>query len=490
MSVPRTNHEAGLTPDGARRRSLRFQLLFSLNAAVALILVAFAVWDGLTEWDTHLREKRIAMGEEAQTLMPAVLSHRNNPAEIQDYIDRVCGQMREGPSPGHHIAVQMGSITYQARAHHRQSPEMLEAMHRAARSASGLADTPQGRIVAGQAVAGDTALFVSEYVSNIEQIVRAQVIRRGLSIICLALVLTGVLTLVTGRLVTRPLGAIIDGVRRVSSGHLGALVVRPNSRELGYLADEFNAMSEALARAQRESQAEMEKARRIQRHLIPPLDAPGGLKLASLYRPATMVAGDYLDAVPGRDGWIMLCVADVTGHGVPAAMNAAMLKTLFKAAVEATNDPADILSAIHERFAAVSLTEDCVTAVVIAAKSGEPIWRYASAGHEPCYVLRSGKETETLESTGPLIGVVGLEGWETCDISVSEGDRVVIVTDGLSETASPVGGLLGRDRVRETLEENRRLPLQAMIIEMTDTATAHRGNEEQADDITCLALEA
>ena len=490
MSEPKANDRTASAPDAAKRRSLRFQLLFSLNAVVALILVAFAVWDGLTEWDIHLREKRIAMSEEAQTLMPAVLSHRDNPAAIQDYIDRVCGQMREGPSPGHHIAVQMGPTTYQARAHHRQSPEMLEAMRQGAQSANGLADAPQGRVVVGHAVAGDAVLLVSEYVSNIGRIVRAQLIRRGLSIVCLALVLTGVLTLVTGRLVTRPLGAIIDGVRRVSSGHLGARVAPPRSRELGYLADEFNAMSEALARAQSKSQAEMEKARRIQQHLMPSLEAPGGLKLASLYRPATMVAGDYLDAVPGHDGWIMFCVADVTGHGVPAAMNAAMLKTLFKSAVEATNDPANILRAIHERFAAVSLTEDCVTALVIAAKSGESIWRYASAGHEPAYLLRPDKDTETLESTGPLIGVVGLEGWNTLDISVSEEDRVVVVTDGLSETASPTGRLLGRGRIREILEQNRRLPLQAMINKMADTAAAHQGNQEQADDITCLALEA
>lgn len=477
------------SPKG-RRRSLSFQLLFALNAAVALILAAFAVWDGLTEWDTHLREKRIAMGEEAQTLMPAVLSHRNNPAAVQDYIDSVCGQMSEGPSPGHHIAVELDGRTFQARAHHRQSPEMFDAMQRGARSSDGLAETPQGRIVVGQAVAGDTVLFVSEYISNIERIMRAQLIRRALGIVSLALVLTVVLTLVTRRVVTRPLDTIVRGVREVRSGHLGARVVPPHSRELGYLADEFNAMSEALASSQRERQVEMEKARRIQQHLIRPLEAPGGLQLASLYHPATMVAGDHLDAIPVEDGWIVLCIADVTGHGVPAAMGAAMFKTLLTSAAKTTSDPAEILRAIHDGFTAVSLEEDCVTAMIVTAKLGEPVWRYASAGHEPGYVLRRNAQTETLGSTGPLMGVDGLDGWESVAIPVSPGDRVVLVTDGLAETMSPAGKLFDRSRVQQELERRRSLPLDEMIAGTADVVTAYREGAEQCDDITVLAVEA
>ena len=109
--------------------------MVSVNATVAVIVALFLVYDYQQEVAHRLSDKRTELEEEARILASAVFQIRHHGLEtVQTFIDTVCAQMREDDSPGHHIAVRMGSITFQARAHHRQSPEMLGALELAAQS--------------------------------------------------------------------------------------------------------------------------------------------------------------------------------------------------------------------------------------------------------------------------------------------------------------------------------------------------------------------
>ncbi|MFW6107865.1 MAG: PP2C family protein-serine/threonine phosphatase, partial [bacterium] len=398
-------------------------------------------------------------------------------------------RMQDRTSPGHHIAVEIAGRVFQARAHHRQSPGMMEAMRAARREPGGLAESPGGQLVVGHASSGQVAVFVSEYLSQLREIVRAQLVRRLLSIVSVGVILVVVVTFLTGRLVGRPLDAVVGAVRRISRGELGTQVPATDSSELGYLADEFNSMSSALAEADRERRQEMEKARRIQNHLKPTAESYEGLSVAHVYEPATEVAGDYFDVARQESGRVVFCVADVTGHGVPAAMGAAMLKTLFHSAARQTEDPAAMLRLIHDGFVPVSLNEDFATVIIAAVDPDEGRLRYASAGHETGFLLRTNGSTEPLTATGPLLGISNVNGWAVETRTVAPGDRVAMLTDGLTEAASPTGELFGPERVRSTLNANRDLPVAELAARLVDRAAEHRAGGRQLDDVTVVLLE-
>ena len=108
-------------------RSVRFRLLLAVNATMGALFLLFLVLDYRRELSDRVAEKRIALEEEAKTLLPGVLRVRpNGVSAVQDYVDSVCGAMQDRQSPGHHIAVRMDETTIQALAHHRASPEMFK----------------------------------------------------------------------------------------------------------------------------------------------------------------------------------------------------------------------------------------------------------------------------------------------------------------------------------------------------------------------------
>ena len=108
----------------------------------------------------------------------------------------------------------------------------------------------------------------------------------------------------------------------------------------------------------------MDKAREIQQSLLPKDVDVAGLNVSSLFLPAEEVAGDYFDVITLHDGTHVVCIADVTGHGVPAALSAMMLKVLLAEACEHHSDPADILEFINRRLTGVCRTDGFVTMFV------------------------------------------------------------------------------------------------------------------------------
>lgn len=473
----------------ATRSSLRFRFLVGLNAAVVVILATFITWDSFHEWRTRVGDKRAAIEDEADALLVAVRQRRTDPEAVQQYIDEVCGRMREISSPGHHIVVELGSQILQARAHHRESERMYRAMRRAAERPDGRAEVDGREIVVAEATYEDTVLYVSEYLSDIAYAIRAHLARRVLSVVVLGAALAIAVSLLVDRMVTRPLGTVVAAVQQLARGGLGVQAPRPKTHELRFLVDEFNAMSSALADAERERQRQMDKARRIQDHIAPSRASDVGIAFSCVYQPAADVTGDYLDIRRADDGTALLCVADVTGHGVPAAMGAAMLKTLFVAASQETRHPQRILSIINEGFAVVCLPEDFASMIVVAIRPDRKTMVYASAGHEAAYLIPQRGEIEALPSTGPLLAIAEAARWDTEERALAPGTRLVMVTDGLAEAMSPAGEMFGRDRVQAAIQAGASGPLTLLCSRLARTVNAFHGPKGQRDDMTILAVE-
>jgi sigma-B regulation protein RsbU (phosphoserine phosphatase) len=468
---------------------IRFQLLLALNTTLAVLVVVFLVYDYRRELRGRLREKQIALEEEAKTLMPAVLQMRQYGHDsVQHYVDAVCGRMKDAESPGHHIAVRLGDFTLQAKAHHRASPEILRAMQQAARSPTGRALYGGTELVVGSYHHSDASVFVSEALANLHRSVIGDGMRRLAGALLLALLGALIINVVLLRVVIQPLGQLVATVRRIASGQLGVQTKPFQSAEFAFLAGEVNAMSTALAAADRDRAAQMAKARTIQENLLPQMRDVPGLTVAHLFRPASAVGGDFFDILCLPDGACLFCIADVTGHGVPAALSATVLKALLISAVERHQTPSKIFDSINRRFASLTLQGDFATMLLVRIDAERRTLDYASAGHEVAWLLDDGVARK-LASTGLVLGIDEAATWDDQRLSIRSGSRLLMVTDGITETQNARGEFFGRLRPPELLEECRGVNAKEAVRRIEKQVVQYRQGTPQDDDVTLLLVD-
>ncbi len=435
-------------------------------------------------------EKRITLHEEAQTLTTSIRTLQHHGLdEVQDYLDSVCARMLESSSPGHHIALRLGDVAIQAQSHDRASPAFLTAMEIGSRAQDGRATVEGKPIVVASDRDGGSIVYVSEYVSDVLGAVRREVAGRTVAVALLGMLGAVMVNLVLVRVVTKPLHRLVQTVRQIGRGGVGTQAGRFNSAEFTILADEISAMSSALANAEKERTRQFEKARMIQEHLCPNLVEVPGLNLAHLYEPATGITGDYFDLLKMTDGSWLFCMADVCGHGVPAAMGAAVLKTLLLAASEETTVPGEILAIINDRFRMVTLPEDFASMILVRWDPPTSKITYASAGHETCYCMSPDGTTVELTSTGMVLGVEPQGRWPSRSLAIRPSDRVILLTDGAVETADPQGRLFGRDRTRRFFLEGHSDTPDVIARNLSSKLSEYRGERPARDDVTILTIE-
>lgn len=193
---------------------------------------------------------------------------------------------------------------------------------------------------------------------------------------------------------------------------------------------------------------ELETARRIQSSLLPRrMPEVRGLALAARYLPMADVGGDlygFLAVDPERLG---ILVADVSGHGVPAALIASMVKVALAAQAEHASDPAAVLAGMN-RILHGNLERGFVTAAYIYIDAG--MATYASAGHPPPLVWREGRVEELRQESLPL-GRFRQAEYRNQDLCLASGDRVLLYTDGVTEAPNRAGDPFGEERLRDLL---------------------------------------
>lgn len=473
-----------------RPRTIRFQLLVAVNTALALPLFMFLVIDYRREIADRVAEKHLALREEAKTLLPAVLRISGDGHEaVQKYVDAVCGRMRDAVSPGHHIVVCLDETVLQALAHDRSSPEIFEAMQAAARSPSYRAKFRDEELVVGIDQQGDVTALVSEYVTNIRRSVNRQILQRLAQIALLAVVAAGIINFVFLRMTAKPLEQLVNTVRRIGQGELGAQTGPFNSEEFTYLAEAVNSMSASLAETDRYRRQEMARARRIQESLLPKQTDTPGLTVAHLYQPVEDVAGDYYDLLALPDGTWLVCIADVTGHGVPAALSATMLKALLLHASHHHTDPGQILGFVNQQLTTVCRTENLASMFLAQCNPEAMTLEYASAGHETGLLLSTTGRLRELRSTGLLLAVLEDATWQTETLPVSRGDKLLMVTDGVTEATNGQGELFGRRRLAHQFMQCSHADAAQTVGQIEKALAAHGGAELSADDMTLVVVE-
>jgi len=232
-----------------------------------------------------------------------------------------------------------------------------------------------------------------------------------------------------------------------------------------------------------EMEQELATARRIQDSILP-RSSPElqALRLAARYQPMTAVAGDFYDFAKLGDAHLTILVADVSGHGVPAALVASMLKVCFAALREKARDPASVLTGLNVMLRD-SLGGQYVTAACASIDTHEKIITYSGAGHPPALLLRrqAGSVVPLLEN-GLFIGPFPQASYANLSISFQPGDRLLLYTDGIPEATARDGEEFGQERLAAFLIATADLPPQQLIERLfQEIATS-----SQQDDQTAL----
>jgi serine phosphatase RsbU (regulator of sigma subunit) len=247
-----------------------------------------------------------------------------------------------------------------------------------------------------------------------------------------------------------------------------------------------------LARQLLEIRTEMETARRIQFSILP-LEAPRipDLDITARYIPMTAVAGDFYDFLFIDEKRTGILVADVSGHGMPAALIASMLKIAFAAQADCAREPARVLAGLNQVLCG-KFQSHYVTAAYVFIDTEERILRYGGAGHPPLLVMdhSSGKARAILEN-GLFLGFFPDAAYSSVEVPFREGDWALLYTDGVSESMNASDEQFGVDRLASFLEarchEDTGRFADELLRELTSWS-APGSDEERQDDLTLLAV--
>ncbi|MCP4662107.1 MAG: serine/threonine-protein phosphatase [bacterium] len=234
---------------------------------------------------------------------------------------------------------------------------------------------------------------------------------------------------------------------------------------------------------------EIALAQKIHADLVPPVDCTcEKLRIFGRSTPCSEVGGDLLDVVE-RDGRVGLFVADVTGHGVPAAVLMSTVKGAIRARLLASTRLGSLLDDLNKVLYDFRGSRMFVTLACLQF-DGKRSAEYALAGHLPIIHLRSAGNTLGRLSTPSLpLGVMKKrrsrddETYESKVVELSPGDLLVLLTDGLTEVMDEKGNELGEEGIERLVADNAGLPLPELHALIMETVKRHG---ENLDDRTLL----
>lgn len=237
----------------------------------------------------------------------------------------------------------------------------------------------------------------------------------------------------------------------------------------------FTVARQQFLERRRQAQVEMEikSAREVQQVLVPE-DVPAipGFSIASIYKPATELGGDFYQVIPLESGSALVVVGDVSGKGLKAAMVVSLIVGALRTLADYSQEPAEILRGLNRRL--IGRTQGGFATCVVLRIEANGNAAIATAGHFAPF--RDGKELP-LDGALPL-GIVPDAEYDEIVFRLHENETLTFYTDGIVEARNTQGQLFGFDRVRE-LSRNG-----SSAVQITEAAS-HFGQE---DDITVLTL--
>jgi phosphoserine phosphatase RsbU/P len=242
-----------------------------------------------------------------------------------------------------------------------------------------------------------------------------------------------------------------------------------------------------------EINTELEMARQIQLSILPSTTPKiTGMDIVARYIPMTSVAGDFYDFIVVDERHVGILIADVSGHGLPAALIASMLQVALAAQARHASEPGKVLAGLNQALCG-KFQHNFVTAAYVYVDLEKNTMNYAGAGHPPLLLWRkSTASASQLLENGLVMGQFEEATYDSLQVPIEAGDRFVLYTDGILETTNPAQEEFGTDRFMQFMETNNKLPAgsfaDALLLELARWLEQPPG-EGHKDDISLLAID-
>jgi sigma-B regulation protein RsbU (phosphoserine phosphatase) len=291
---------------------------------------------------------------------------------------------------------------------------------------------------------------------------------------------------------SRPFRDIITVLHQIKNGRLYRRVRVVSNDEIGYTGDAINEMAAGLQERERMRRS-LSLAREVQQSLLP-LKAPlmPGLQIVgtSLYCDET--GGDYFDFMQlERSGFRKLAavIADVSGHGVSAALLMTSIRALLRARATLPGGPQEIVGFVNRQISPdTEETGQFVTLFYLEVDPQTRTLEWVRAGHEPAYLYRPQADRfETLDGQGAALGIEAGSRYAVNRTFAHPGEIIVLTTDGIFETRRRQE-MFGRQRFMEVIRRNHHLNAAGIRDAVLETIDDFRGRTPQEDDVTLVVI--
>jgi sigma-B regulation protein RsbU (phosphoserine phosphatase) len=235
--------------------------------------------------------------------------------------------------------------------------------------------------------------------------------------------------------------------------------------------------------------AEMELAAECQANLLPKVSPQiPGYDVAGSSTPAKMVGGDYFDFIALDGGRWAICLGDVAGKGVPAALLMANLQATIRGQLMASISALECIERANRLLCRSTPDHRFVTFFLGILDPAEHRLEYGNAGHNPPFLLAGGGDVSWLKSGGPVLGVIEDASYEGGTISLAEADLLLTYSDGITEAMNAHNEEFGEENLLDLTTAHRTKPSSNLVETILTTVRNFCGEGLQQDDITLVAL--
>ncbi len=233
---------------------------------------------------------------------------------------------------------------------------------------------------------------------------------------------------------------------------------------------------------------EKRMARNIQIGLLPKSIAQiPGYEIATAWQPADTVAGDYFDVLPLNDRTLGLCIADVSGHGLPAALLMSNLQAGVKLLAAHDTTPVALCKKLNQLVCSNVTEGNFITFFYGLLDTENRRLVYVNAGHNPPLLLHRDGKIARLDKGGIPLGLEANRQYQQAEIKLDAGDRLILFTDGLIECTNLKDEVFGQARLLTLLSEHRQLDAAALK-KLVISAVAEFCQSKYLDDLTLVVI--
>ena len=279
-------------------------------------------------------------------------------------------------------------------------------------------------------------------------------------------------------------GSIELAVEAMQRG-LSDFVQKPwnNARLLQVLREQL-----AIGRRQRAAKNELVEARAIQQRLLPHESLQvGDFDFACSWQPAGEVSGDYCDIAPLNDHQVALCIGDVAGKGLPAALLMANLQAAVKTSEEAKLSPRQLVSNVNRVISHNVSENKFITFFYGVVDTVKKRLTYTNAGHNAPLLVRRDGSVFCLSNGGVILGILPEYPYSQGSIELQPGDQLLLYTDGISEATNADGEEFGEVRLQQLLRTNAARPALS-VLQAIKQAVSDFHPAQERDDRTMIVM--